>query len=90
MSETKLTGPMLDALDAISRGVTCRVRFQTGEALRKRGLVSRSTELVIGRDYADADGVHEQWRSEVPYEFHEWYLTVEGRALAKASPLSRG
>ncbi len=75
----KLTKAQWKALADIDRYERPRMRFPTGEALRKAGLVTRETDILIGRDYANDEGVIPQWRGG-PYEFHSWYLTPAGRA----------
>lgn len=81
----KLTKAQWGALRRIKEYDAPSIRFPTGEALRKAGLVERETDILVGRDYANADGVWPQWRGE-PQEYHRWYLTPAGRAaLTKES-----
>jgi hypothetical protein len=47
-------------------------------------MVERETQLVVGRDYANAEGVYPQWRGE-PTELHEWWVTPAGRAALAPS-----
>ena len=75
----KLTKAQAKALRDINRTETPRMRFPTGEALRRAGLVTRETDILVGRDYGNADGVFLQWRGD-PAEYHRWYLTPAGRA----------
>lgn len=68
----------MEALRDIGRSARARVRFPTGEVLRRAGLVDRETSFVVAREYANQDGVWPQWRGdETPY--HEWWLTPAGR-----------
>ena len=75
----KLTKAQLEALKSIGRSSRPRLRFPTGEALRKAGLVERETYHVVARDYANQAGVFPQWRGDET-AFHEWWLTPAGRA----------
>lgn len=75
----ELTKAQLKTLADIARWPTvARVRFPTGEALRRAGMVTRYTVYAVGADFANRDGVHEQWRGE-PKAQHEWDLTSAGR-----------
>lgn len=80
----KLTKAQRDALNAIEQSSRPRIRLQTGEALRKAGLVERETCFVVARDYATQDGVFPQWRGE-EIAFHEWWLTTAGRQALRSS-----
>lgn len=55
--------------------------FQSAEILRKRGLVNRYTTYVTGADWADSNGVTEQYRNKTPKPEHEWWLTQAGEKL---------
>lgn len=80
----KLTGTQWKALADINKYERPRMRFATGEVLRRAGLVSRETDILVGRDYADQNGVWAQWRGE-PQPFHSWFLTPKGRAALSLS-----
>ena len=80
----KLTKAQWKALSDISEYDRPRVRFPTGEVLRKAGLVSRETDILVGRDYANSDGVWPQWRGE-PTAYHSWYLTTAGRLALQSA-----
>lgn len=88
----RLSATQWKALAEIDKYERPRIRFPTGEVLRKAGLVSRETDILVGRDYADKNGVWVQWRGE-PKPYHSWYLTPAGRAAlatATPNPLSEG
>jgi hypothetical protein len=78
----KLTPAMLTALDKILANRD-DISFQTGEALRKRGLADRLTTYVFKREYVSKDHVINQFTKGVshknPVVRHEWYITQEGR-----------
>ena len=84
----KLTPSMLQALQRIDGPGNPDIRFQTGEALRKRGLADRLSTYVIKREYVSKDDVTQQFSDDIsaknPVVWHEWYITRDGRAaLAK-------
>jgi hypothetical protein len=56
------------------------LRFQTGEAMRRRGLLHRVTTYVQKLEFADAKGVHckYEWPKAHPRASHEWTFTAEG------------
>jgi hypothetical protein len=88
-AETKQTGVGLTkaqiyALVEIERGNHPSVRFQTGEALRRKGMVERLTTSEVSWSYADRNGEREQW-SGPPRKRHEWFLTSVGRSCAARS-----
>ena len=84
---TKLTKAQLSTLDEIARWQQPTVRFQTGEALRRKGLVERITVYEIGWDFADQKGVHPQSRHAEPRLAHRWAITRAGRlALQDTRP----
>jgi hypothetical protein len=80
-----LTEAMLRELRHLDRmtGPSYHIKFRTGEALRRRGLAERYTYYVVGADWANEDGVHEQYRHTKPRPLHEWSITPAGSALAK-------
>jgi hypothetical protein len=80
MNLTKAQGEALQRIEFHTRHP---IRFSTGEALRKAGLVTRETLHVVGRDYANQDGVWPQWQGATSL-YHEWYLTNAGRACLRA------
>lgn len=86
----KLTEPMLKALREVAcTGYSYSISFQTGEALRRRGLLARHTEYLIKAVYVDQDSETLQYRypARSPLERHEWMLTKAGRNLL--DPMSR-
>lgn len=86
----RLTEAQRKALSRIYESATGAswVRFQTGEALRKRGFVTRETCCITGYVYANADGEHVQPHisPEKPWMRHEWYVTPAGRSILKENP----
>jgi 6-phosphogluconate dehydrogenase len=79
----KLTEAMRNELAHISRCEGAQnVRFQTGEALRRRGLAERFTLHVIKAEYVSKDASTDQgWATRrKPVQQHEWYITNEGYA----------
>lgn len=79
----KLTDAQVRALSAIARHPRSRINFSVGEALRKRGLVTRYTTYSILAHFANESGVHVQYRRDpdCAMAIHEWELTKAGRAL---------
>ena len=57
-----------------------RMRFRTGEALRKLGLLNRSSIYILKREDADADGVYSitLFPRAAPKAHHEWTVTPTG------------
>lgn len=53
------------------------IRFATGEAMRRLGLLTRTTLFVLGSETADEQGVYTQWRNPArkPRACHEWHFT---------------
>lgn len=83
----KLTEPQLSALREINRiGYSFSIPCQTGEALRRRGLVARHTEYLIGAVYVDRDSsVRQYWcTAKKPFERHEWMMTKEGKIFLQS------
>lgn len=80
----KLSRTMLYHLRRLEKGLR-RVPFQTGEALRRRGLVYRRS-FVVTRDYvATKEGETEQVPATwLPREVHEWVLLKPGRVALAA------
>jgi hypothetical protein len=61
----------------------CGIRFDVGEALRRRGLACRYTEYIERAEYASKDEIVDQgWRGHVR---HEWHITPDGRAALAQS-----
>ncbi len=57
------------------------VPFATGEALRRRGLVTRYTEHVTYAEHASTEIRSGKWPSRSkPMIRHEWWMTPAGRA----------
>jgi hypothetical protein len=75
----RLTKAQEAALLSIDRYADSRIRFPTGEALRKAGLVTRETSYVVAREFGNRDGVWSQWEGPAT-PWHYWYLTEAGRA----------
>lgn len=78
----KLTKAQIETLKHIERwGYSTRIKFHVGEALRRRGLVTRYTTYIVRAIFANADGEHEQYNrpAENPIVSHEWDLTKAGR-----------
>lgn len=79
----KLTPTMMEGLRTIGGCYGASgVNFQTGEALRRRGLADRYTIHVIKAEYVSRDCSTDQgWCSKrKPSQRHEWYITDAGRA----------
>lgn len=79
---TKLTPAMFRALEKLT-GPSGNIPFQTGEALRRRGLADRLSTYVFKREYVSKDDVTNQFPDDVspknPVIWHEWYITQEGK-----------
>lgn len=79
----RLSGAQIFALRCIDKyGARTHIKFNVGEALRKRGLVTRYTTYSIRAVYASSHGEHEQYvkSPEAPVVFHEWKITKAGHA----------
>jgi hypothetical protein len=86
----KLTPAMKAALEEmLTPYVHQSIRFQTGEALRRRGLADRLSTYVIKREYVTRDDVTPQFPKDVsaknPVVWHEWYITQEGKWALQAA-----
>lgn len=85
---SRLTEAQLRELKRIDLyGSYNNLNYFVGESLRKRGLVERYTTYLIGADYADKAGVHQQFRGN--HTHHEWFLTEGGRAALKEAGYER-
>lgn len=78
----KLSAPQMRALRQLLREETYPyINFRTGESLRALGLIERDTSFVVKRVYADERGEHLQFEQAEPVRWHDWYITLKGRAL---------
>ena len=79
----KLTEAQRRALKRMAENYgTESVLFNTGEALRRRGLADRYTERVSHAVYVTKDS--ETFQSWPPSDKHQWFITPAGRrAIAK-------
>lgn len=85
---SKLTDAQINALKSIEKwGYSTRVNFKVGEALRKRGLVTRYTTYSVRAVFATKDGEHDQYNHspDDPVISHEWDITPAGRSALTRS-----
>lgn len=73
----RMTPAQRDSLRRICHG-SVPATVQIGESLRKLGLVTRNTEYIVKRVYADKDGEHLQFEKKNPIKSHEWDATDLG------------
>jgi hypothetical protein len=89
-----LSDQMLDALKKISQssGYSYSIRFSTGEALRRRGLVGRHTEFLLKAVYVDSNSstLQYKFKASAPFERHEWMITTKGVNFLRSLELSDG
>lgn len=80
----KLSRAMLGALHQMQDHYgSQRVKFNTGEALRKRGLCARLSTYVVRREYVEREHTTQQFPEDIsaknPVVWHEWYITADGK-----------
>lgn len=75
-----LSNSQIEALKHLDKYNKFHGRFSTGESLRKLGYAERYTAYCIYAEYADKNGVNQQYKATAknPHPVTDWYITAEG------------